>query len=292
MGKITILPETTTDPISLMGRRAGVCWGGDVTDAKKNYKRGLDCLESNHGRVLEFVNVEMVIEGYSARVMREWYTHIGGAPTRLQASTRYINYGDFDYVVPQTIRPGSDEWVAYIDTIAHIKVGLMKLNTLGVPREDLATLLPFCMTTTVVDKRNLRNLIDMSRQRMCTRAYWEFRQLFKDVCDALSGISEEWAYIVRTQMKPKCKYLGYCPEKKSCGKYKHGITQTTQDKDADIHVATKEEIDLANQFMRQPYVPDEPMKFYGVIPTITNTPPIDPSIHVWSDGTQKDEVSD
>ena len=90
MGRITVLPETTLNPISLIGARAGVCWGGDITDAEKNYKRGLDCIESGHGRTLEYVNVELVLEGYSARVIREWYTHLGGSPTRLQASTRYI----------------------------------------------------------------------------------------------------------------------------------------------------------------------------------------------------------
>lgn len=39
MKKITILPETTPDPISLIGRRAGVCWGADITDKEKNYKK-------------------------------------------------------------------------------------------------------------------------------------------------------------------------------------------------------------------------------------------------------------
>ena len=88
MGTVTILDTTTRNPITLIGERAGVCWGADISDAEKNFKRGLDCIESGHGRTLEFVNVEMVLDGYSARVMREWYTHIGGAPTRLQASTR------------------------------------------------------------------------------------------------------------------------------------------------------------------------------------------------------------
>ena len=88
MGKVIVLPETTKDPISLIGRRAGICWGADITNEERNYKRGLDCLESNHGRTLEFVNIETVLDGYSARVIREWYTHIGGSPTRLQASTR------------------------------------------------------------------------------------------------------------------------------------------------------------------------------------------------------------
>ena len=104
MGKITILPETTIDPISLMGRRAGICWGADITDSEKNYKRGLDCIKSNHGRALEFVNIEAIIEGYSARVIREWYTHIGGSPTRLQSSTRYINYDNFEYIMPKTVQ--------------------------------------------------------------------------------------------------------------------------------------------------------------------------------------------
>ena len=76
MGTITILPETTKNPITLMGQRAGVCWGGNVEDPEKNYKRGMDCIISGHGRVMEYVNVEMIIAGYSARVEREWYTHI------------------------------------------------------------------------------------------------------------------------------------------------------------------------------------------------------------------------
>ena len=61
MGKVIILPETTKNPITLIGERAGYCWGGDVSNPKKNYKRGLDCIKSNHGRAFEFVNIETVI---------------------------------------------------------------------------------------------------------------------------------------------------------------------------------------------------------------------------------------
>ena len=49
MGKIIILEETTKNPITLMGKRAGVCWGANIDDNEKNYKRGLDCLQSGHG---------------------------------------------------------------------------------------------------------------------------------------------------------------------------------------------------------------------------------------------------
>ena len=87
-----------------------------------------------------------------------------------------------------------------------------------IPREDIALCLPLGMTTKIVDKRNLRNLIDMSHQRMCTRAYWEYRQLFNDICRELSYISSEWKWIVDNLFMPKCEQLGYCHEKKSCGR--------------------------------------------------------------------------
>ena len=220
MGKVTILPETTRNPISLIGRRAGICWGADITDEQKNYKRGLECLSNNHGRTLEFVNVEAVLDGWSARVIREWYTHIGGSPTRLQASTRYINYSNgFDYVIPSKIQNNAMALDKYTETMGIIRENAAILeNDFGIPREDVANLFPLGMNTKMVDKRNLRNLIDMSRQRMCTRAYWEYRKLFRTYVDELRKIDDEWAYIVDNYFMPKCEALGYCPEKYSCGR--------------------------------------------------------------------------
>lgn len=219
MGTITILPETTKNPISLVGRRAGVCWGADVSDDAKNYKRGMDCIESGHGRTLEFANVEMILDGYSARVIREWYTHIGGAPTRLQASTRYIKYGDFGYVTPESVKENAKAEHIYTSAMAGISEAMELLEEMGIPREDAAMLLPLGMTTRVVDKRNLRNLIDMSRQRMCERAYWEYRELFDDIYNALWAYSGEWATICETQFHAKCEPMGRCPEKHGCGRY-------------------------------------------------------------------------
>ena len=94
-----------------------------------------------------------------------------------------------------------------------------RLEKMGIPREDAAMLLPLGMTTRVVDKRNLRNLIDMSRQRMCQRAYWEFQVMFSDIKDALCLYSDEWAQVVAKTFMPKCAVLGYCPEKHGCNKY-------------------------------------------------------------------------
>ena len=221
MGTITILPETTKNPITLMGARAGCCWNANITDDEKNYKRGLDCIKSGHGRVMEYVNVEMIIDGYSAKVLREYYTHIGGSPSRLQASTRYINYskGDgFAYVTPKSIEKNEAKtaWDAWMHTLNDaIKTLIAEYN---VPVEDATMLLPLAYSSKMVDKRNLRNLVDMSRQRMCNRAYWEYRELFNDICNALREYSEEWDTLIDMTCKPKCEKTGFCTEKKTCGR--------------------------------------------------------------------------
>lgn len=216
---ITILKETTKNPITLMGERAGVCWGGDIRDPEKNYRRGLDCIKSGHHRVMEYVNVEMILEGYSARVIREWYTHIGGAPTRLQTSTRYVSYKNFSYTTPPSVSGNPEAEKIYRDTMSAIAEACSRLESgCGIPREDAAMLLPLGMSTKIVDKRNVRNLIEMSHQRLCTRAYWEYRLLMGDICRALSEYSEEWKYLVEHYFVPKCEVSGYCSEKKSCGR--------------------------------------------------------------------------
>ena len=224
---VEILPETTKTPITMIGKMAGVCWGSDTSDDDKNYQRGLKCMQSKHGRTFEFPDVYMAITGHSARVIREFYTHIGGLPTRLQESTRYIDYSDFDYVVPNSIRFNQEHELGddsanqlYTELMKYISETMVALDNLKVPREDIGLCLPLGMVSNIVCKHNLRTLIDMSRQRMCNRAYHEFRDLMKELCDALSEYSKEWKYIVDNMMYEKCHELGYCPEEKSCGKCK------------------------------------------------------------------------
>ena len=219
MGQITIQEETTKNPITLIGKEAGICYGSDISNSEKNYKRGINNLKSGHGRTMEFPQIFLTIDGYSARVIRELYTHIGGAPTRLQASTRYINYGDFEYIIPPSIQsnPFATEEYKYVMNI--IQDAFVNLQERGIPKEDIANILPLGMTTTIVLRTNLRNLIDMSHQRLCARAYWEFRQLMKDIMKALSEYSEEWNYIVKNYFKSKCELFGYCNEHDSCGKF-------------------------------------------------------------------------
>lgn len=220
MGTVTILEETNKKPLELIGKAAGECYGSDTTNEEKNYKRGLKCIRDGHGRVMEFADIYMIIDGYSARVIRELYTHIGGAPTRLQASTRYIDYANkgFKYIVPPAIKNNKECYEKYCEQMKKICETCIELEEKGVSKEDVANLLPLGMTTKISYRVNFRTLVDMSHQRMCTRAYWEFRQLFNDIAAALKEYSPEYKLLVDELFMPKCEYLGYCKESQSCGR--------------------------------------------------------------------------
>ena len=219
MGEVIIQSYTHKNPITMIGEEAGICYGSDINNAHKNFTRGIDCLERNHGRTFEFPDVYMILNGYSARVIREWYTHIGGMPTRLQESTRYINYQKgFDYVIPPRIMENNEAYEEYKNAMQSILKNIQKLDKLGIPKEDSALCLPLGMKTSIVCKMNFRTLIDMSHQRMCTRAYHEFRKLFFDLSNALKNYSKEWAYLVDNYFMPKCDITGYCTEQFSCGR--------------------------------------------------------------------------
>lgn len=219
MGQIIIQDYTTKEPLQMMGAEAGCCWNADITDPIKNIKRAIDCVYSEHGRVFEYPEIYMILDGYSARVIREFYTHIGGNPSRLQASSRYIDYeSGFDYVMPPSIKSNATAEATYRATMDFIATGLKALDEMGIPREDSAMLLPLGMETKVVVRMNFRTLVDMSHQRMCNRAYWEFRKMFNDIAKALSDYSGEWKFLVEECFKPKCEYFGFCKEKKNCGR--------------------------------------------------------------------------
>ena len=95
----------------------------------------------------------------------------------------------------------------------------MKMYKKGMSKEDIANLLPLGMETKVVVRTNLRNYLDMVKVRKCNRAYWEIRNMFKDIDEALKDYSPEWKTIIENYSKAKCEICGYCTETNSCGWY-------------------------------------------------------------------------
>lgn len=207
----------TKNPITTMGEIAGVCT--NFTDENKFYNVGLSCIKSGHGRVLEYPDVVLEISNYSARMIRELYTHISGV-SRLQESTRYVKLDDFSYYIPDSIMYNKEACDEYVNTMNVIKEVYDKLiNTHNISKEDTANILPLGMHTKIVLKINLRALFHLFEERTCMRAYKEFRMFMTELKYELSKLDVEWNEL--TQMfKTKCDYSKVCKEQRgSCGKY-------------------------------------------------------------------------
>lgn len=220
MGKITILPQTTKDPLQLIGTTSAVCYNADISNKEKNIKRALDCIHSGHGRVLEWPNVEVIVEGFSAKMMREAMRHIVGTSV-LQASTRYIDYEKgFDVITPPAIANNNDAMEVWCKAMNDIKMAMGALKALGIPKEDYTNLLPLAYQSKMIWKVNLRTLVNFMNMRLCSRAYWEIREFSNMLKKALMEYSPEWEIICKELFVPKCDAVGYCTEAKCCGRRK------------------------------------------------------------------------
>lgn len=206
----------TNNPIQLIGRCVGGCYGSDTSDSEKNYKRGLNCINDGHGRVLEYADVTLEIDGYSIKAIRELYTHIIGV-TRTQESTRYVNMRYRGNVTPPSIKANERALELFKLHQRTTESVYNDLLSLGVPKEDASCILPLSTKTKVCLKINARALLNMAQVRMCTRAYWEYRNLMNELKEAISGLDDEWK-VIADMMLPKCEVLGYCTESKSCGR--------------------------------------------------------------------------
>ena len=210
--------NATEKPITFMGKVAGVCYNSDIENADKNYKRGLKNIKDNHGRVMEYVDIVIEVDGYSARTVRQIYTHVVGT-SRLSASTRYIDYsGDnFTYYTPKSILKDKDALHTYDKCMDNILESYNTLLNMGIDKEDVANILPLGLNQKMVLKINFRALLHLAEMRLCERAYEEIRDFVKELIDKTSRIDDEWAELMKF-MLPKCKT---CTEKENCPRLKN-----------------------------------------------------------------------
>ena len=218
---ITILEKRTEkDPLCHIGENAGICWNADISNEYNNIIRGKSCMKNGHMRCAEYPTVEMILDEYSARCVREMYTHIIGV-TRLQESTRYVNCANFEYYTPNGITEEQKE--IYDEIMEEIMKSYQTLLDLGMSKENCANILPLGMNTKVVWKINLRALIHFMNMRLCNRAYKEIRELCNEIKNNLSSYSDEWKWICENFFVPNCQVIGYCIEDKCCGKMPKGL---------------------------------------------------------------------
>ena len=211
--------DYTKKPLTKIGEMASICYNTKLKDENHAERIARHCINSGHGRNLEFGKVTLKIT-CSARVGRELYTHLGGSPTRLQASTRYITYNDFNYIIPNGMT--AEQSYEYNMCMKNIRDSYRKLKELNLNNDITGYILPLAMETTIVWDGNIRTLENMFNQRLCYRALEEYRELMKELKSKISKLDDEWKWISDKLFVPKCVKAGYCIENnKNCTLYKN-----------------------------------------------------------------------
>ena len=119
----------------------------------------------------------------------------------------------FDNVEPIKIAQNSDAHSIYDMTMRYISQAYDNLIKLGILPEDARSVLPNSCCTNINMTLNLRELIHLCEERLCTHAQLEIRQMCNNIKKCVVE-QEEW---LNEYLQPKCIRVGKCTEHKSCG---------------------------------------------------------------------------
>lgn len=189
--KVT-LTQATPKPIETIAQIASICYDSDPKDPMKLVKL---LYKNGHHSVFEHIYFTFKIEGISRACSHQLVRHRHCSFT--QRSQRYCSEDGFTYVTPESIEE-VDEKGGYANFIDYVAENYSELVALGVPNEDARMVLPNACATSLYLSCNLRELIHITNERLCTRAQWEIRDLVKEM---ISLVDPELQFM----LVPKCK---------------------------------------------------------------------------------------
>ncbi len=186
------LIQATPNPIETIAEIASICYDSNP----KNPLKLVEHLYKNgHHSVMEHIYFTFKIEGISRACSHQLVRHRHCSFT--QRSQRYCSEEGFTIVYPNSIAI-VDEKHGYFELMDVIENSYDELQALGVPNEDARYLLPNACTTELYLSCNLRELIHIANERLCTKAQWEIRELVKEM---VALVDPQLQFM----LVPKCK---------------------------------------------------------------------------------------
>jgi len=191
--KITLIQQTP-DPIAKIAQYASICYDSDP----KNPQALVDHLWKNgHHSVFEHIWFTFKIEGISRACSHQLVRHRQASYT--QRSQRYCTEYTTQPVVPPSIAAKPDALNEYRKAVQYAKQMYAKLvDIYDIPREDARYLLPNAMGTELYFSCNLRELMHIANERLCSRAQWEIRMMVQLMVEQVDPALQK--YLV-----PKCE---------------------------------------------------------------------------------------
>lgn len=209
----------TPDPDNVCGLAARNCISydmPDLDDAEQNKRSLKHALSSGHESVAENATFTFSVEGISRVTEIQLVRHRIGASYAIQ-SGRYCSRDPTNYVMPESVLEDADDLLA--QRIIDYNRALILLDDcmveMGISAEDRRYFYPQGLKTNIVVTVNARALLHMASERQCARAQKETHEMVTEMI----RLAKEVAPTLFENAGPKCMRLGYCPERKGCGRY-------------------------------------------------------------------------
>ena len=189
--KVT-LTQSTPNPIQTIADIASICYDSDPKDPMKLVKH---LYKNGHHSVFEHIYFTFKIEGISRACSHQLVRHRHCSFT--QRSQRYCDENVVSFVQPKTVTE-NDDTDLFEYAIGQTTRYYNTLVNRGIPKEDARYVLPNAWTTSLYLSCNLRELIHICNERLCSKAQWEIRQLVQEM---VSLVDPTLSFM----LVPKCK---------------------------------------------------------------------------------------
>ena len=185
--KVTLV-QATPNPIETIAQIASICYDSDPKNAMGLVKH---LYNNGHHSVFEHIYFTFKIEGISRACSHQLVRHRHCSFT--QRSQRYCSEDGFEYVTPPSLERSS-----FHGDMQDLQDWYSHYQNLGIPNEDARYILPNACATSLYLSCNLRELIHIANERLCTRAQWEIRDLVREMCKLVDPQ-------LQFMLVPKCK---------------------------------------------------------------------------------------
>lgn len=196
--KVSLIQQTE-NPIEFISKIASICYGNE--EAKNPEKLVRFLYNNGHHSVFEHIYFTFKIEGVSRSLTHQLVRHRMCSFT--QRSQRYCDESAFEIVIPETLKGNP----VFEKTISTIRAAYDVLSK-QVPKEDARAILPNACTTELYMSCNLRELIHIANERLCTKAQSEIREMVSQMV-SLVDMNIAW------MLAPKCQ-SGFFSCKNKC----------------------------------------------------------------------------
>ena len=172
-------------------------------------------LDAGHLSIAEHYQFNILIEGVSRTLTHQLVRH--RHCTFSQQSQRYCKLDKgFDYLIPNSIKQNPELEEGFKIAMNSLSDFYDILITEGIKPEDARFILPNACSTNLVLSCNLRELMHICNERLCTCAQVEIRHLILDIANQVIS----WVPWSKKYLVSKCEILGYCNEipGRGCGK--------------------------------------------------------------------------